>query len=205
MNKNASEIDYYEKVSTTLRRSPSLVYALGVLTGIVLCLVAVFQPAAAGIIALLATGVMLFLAARAFSYYKKCAGLTPETQQDSTPADFDDTTLKELMSDDFSPKRIALGEAIAMMSVQYKLSAREKEILVYLVRGRDVKHISEALTLSVNTVRTHVSNVYSKVGVHSRQELIDTVESFARDAFSDSQAAAVQEDPAINELLEELD
>ena len=30
--------------------------------------------------------------------------------------------------------------------------------------------------LSRNTVKTHVANIYGKLGVHSQQELIDLVE-----------------------------
>ena len=37
----------------------------------------------------------------------------------------------------------------------------------------------ETLVVSYNTVKTHVSHVYAKLGVHSQQELIDIVESGA--------------------------
>ena len=40
---------------------------------------------------------------------------------------------------------------------------------------RDVAFIAEELTLSKNTVRTHTKGVFSKMGVHSKQELIDVV------------------------------
>ncbi len=90
--------------------------------------------------------------------------------------------IDEILRDDASPRRADLSRAIALMAVDYGLSPREREILVLLVRGRDVRHISEALVVSVNTVRTHVSNIYGKLGVHSRQELLDAVERFAREA-----------------------
>ena len=90
--------------------------------------------------------------------------------------------IDEILRDDASPRRADLSRAIALMAVGYGLSPREREILVLLVRGRDVRHISEALVVSVNTVRTHVSNIYGKLGVHSRQELLDAVERFAREA-----------------------
>lgn len=57
------------------------------------------------------------------------------------------------------------------------LSAREAEICGYLARGRSQTYIRDALFLSKNTVSTHVRHLYTKLGVHSKQELIDLVES----------------------------
>lgn len=57
-----------------------------------------------------------------------------------------------------------------------KLSPREKEMLSYLLIGRDVPYIAERLCLSKNTVRTHVHNLYGKLDVHSRQELLTLFE-----------------------------
>ena len=37
--------------------------------------------------------------------------------------------------------------------------------------------IRDMLVLSRNTVKTHVQNIYAKLGVHSQQELIDLVEA----------------------------
>lgn len=56
------------------------------------------------------------------------------------------------------------------------LTDREFEILLLLARGRNVPFIQEALTVSHNTVRTHVRHIYQKLDVHSQQELIDIVE-----------------------------
>lgn len=56
------------------------------------------------------------------------------------------------------------------------LTDREQEIFEYLARGRNVRFIQEALVVSYNTVKTHVSHVYAKLDVHSHQELIDLVE-----------------------------
>lgn len=53
---------------------------------------------------------------------------------------------------------------------------REAEILGYLARGRSQPYIREELVLSKNTVATHVKHIYQKLGVHSRQELLDLFE-----------------------------
>lgn len=62
----------------------------------------------------------------------------------------------------------------------FGLTPRETEILELLSHGRNGPFIQEKLVLSRNTVKTHVSNIYAKLGVHSQQELIDLVEDAAR-------------------------
>ena len=44
------------------------------------------------------------------------------------------------------------------------------------MRGRTGAYIAETLVISENTARGHVRRLYTKLGVHSRQELIDLVE-----------------------------
>jgi DNA-binding CsgD family transcriptional regulator len=56
---------------------------------------------------------------------------------------------------------------------RFGLTCREEEILAYLGRGRSSSYIGKALVLSPNTVRAHIRSIYSKLDVHSRQELID--------------------------------
>ena len=55
----------------------------------------------------------------------------------------------------------------------YGLSARELEVLDLFAQGRSANWIAENLTISKNTVRTHLRAIYSKLDVHSRQELLD--------------------------------
>lgn len=58
----------------------------------------------------------------------------------------------------------------------HSLTPRESEVLALLARGRNAAYIQESLTLSRNTVKSYVARVYSKLDVHSHQELIDLVE-----------------------------
>lgn len=55
-------------------------------------------------------------------------------------------------------------------ALREKLSAREIEILEQLAGGADNKAIGEALVISPNTVRTHIQNILTKMGVHSKLE-----------------------------------
>lgn len=52
------------------------------------------------------------------------------------------------------------------------LSNREKELLELLAKGYRYKEIAEKLFISVETVRTHIRNIYEKLQVHSRTEAL---------------------------------
>lgn len=52
------------------------------------------------------------------------------------------------------------------------ITTREEEILKYMVSGWDAKRISSELNISVLTVRKHIANVYEKLHVQSRAQVI---------------------------------
>jgi DNA-binding NarL/FixJ family response regulator len=52
------------------------------------------------------------------------------------------------------------------------LSERERELLVLMARGLCAKEIAQQLSVSINTVRTHLQHIYEKLHVHSRSEAI---------------------------------
>ncbi len=52
------------------------------------------------------------------------------------------------------------------------LSKREHEILFYLAKGYRYKEIADALFISVETVRTHLRNIYEKLHVRSGSEAV---------------------------------
>jgi DNA-binding NarL/FixJ family response regulator len=52
------------------------------------------------------------------------------------------------------------------------LSAREREILVGLARGRTNRELAHDLIVSEATVKTHVSNLLTKLGVRSRVQAV---------------------------------
>lgn len=69
-----------------------------------------------------------------------------------------------------------LDSVCSQLAAKYSLTTRESEVFRLLARGRNVGFIQEALTLSRNTIKTHVANIYSKLDVHSHQDLIGMVE-----------------------------
>jgi DNA-binding NarL/FixJ family response regulator len=50
------------------------------------------------------------------------------------------------------------------------LTAREREVLVHVARGRSNREISRALSIGERTVQTHLGNVLAKLGLHSRTQ-----------------------------------
>ena len=56
---------------------------------------------------------------------------------------------------------------------KYGLSDRELEILEPFAQGRSAAWIAEKFVISKNTVRSHLRNIYTKLDVHTRQELLD--------------------------------
>lgn len=55
----------------------------------------------------------------------------------------------------------------------YRLSPRERDVLAYLARGHSTTRVAEELCISSETVKAHVKHIYEKMGVHSREELLD--------------------------------
>lgn len=60
---------------------------------------------------------------------------------------------------------------------RYGLSERERDVFALLAEGRTNARIGDDLCIAPGTVNYHTRNIYSKLGVHSRQELIDLVQS----------------------------
>ena len=52
------------------------------------------------------------------------------------------------------------------------LTAREREVLAWALRGAPSREIAEGLTLGERTIETHLANIYRKLGVTTRVELI---------------------------------
>jgi DNA-binding NarL/FixJ family response regulator len=56
------------------------------------------------------------------------------------------------------------------------LTLRESEVLAHLQRRRSNAQIAADLHISIETVRTHARNIYRKLGVASRQDLVGSRE-----------------------------
>jgi two-component system, NarL family, nitrate/nitrite response regulator NarL len=62
--------------------------------------------------------------------------------------------------------------AVARVGLISDLTARERQVLKLLTGGLDNRQIADQLGIAYGTVRTHVRNLMSKIGVHSRLEAV---------------------------------
>lgn len=79
---------------------------------------------------------------------------------------------------------------------EHDLSPREEEVMVLLAKGRSMKHIEDTLVISFHTAKSHANHVYRKLGVHSREELIDLVEAEHRSEWPWSVGSTAEVGPA---------
>lgn len=100
---------------------------------------------------------VLFLGALLVSYARHPAGETRPPATTPTPA----------------PVKLTVQDKVHRATGTYRLSAREAEVLEYLIQGRGEAYIAEALFISVSTVKTHRKNIYRKMGVSGREDLLD--------------------------------
>lgn len=67
------------------------------------------------------------------------------------------------------------AELVKKAALFENLTERESEIVALLMQGRTYKMISAELFLSENTIKTHIKNIYSKLQVKNKAELINTL------------------------------
>ncbi len=59
--------------------------------------------------------------------------------------------------------------------VKYDLTPREKQVLKFLIKGCSVKFIAAELNIAFETARSHLKNIYAKLGVNCGKEAIAKV------------------------------
>jgi DNA-binding NarL/FixJ family response regulator len=81
-------------------------------------------------------------------------------------------------------------EEIARMN---SLTTREREIISHVARGSKNKDIASRLRISETTVRHHLTNIFSKLEVSSRQKLLILAHQFGLVELTVSSDAPYQE------------
>jgi len=84
-------------------------------------------------------------------------------------------SLAQQIEEQPEPAQPSIDDRCAALTREYGLTAREAEILGLTARGHSSTFIAEQLVISASTVRFHQQNVYRKLDVHSRQELLALV------------------------------
>lgn len=86
---------------------------------------------------------------------------------------------RTLSQEEAAPIPDAIAAGAAVVADRYRLTPREAEVLLLLGRGRSVPFIRDELLISRQTAAVHVKHIYTKTGMHSKQELIDLITSSA--------------------------
>ena len=70
------------------------------------------------------------------------------------------------------PQQTLAQHALQVAPLFAPLSAREKEVLGFLVQGKSAREIAETLGISYVTVRNHLQALLRKFGVHTQRQVI---------------------------------
>lgn len=57
------------------------------------------------------------------------------------------------------------------------LTSQERRVIQFMKKGKSNKEIANELSISLSTVKAHNNNIYKKMGVNSRIQLIDSLEN----------------------------
>ena len=72
-------------------------------------------------------------------------------------------------------EKSSIQQKCSVLAERYELSPRQVEVLEMLAVGRNARFIAERLTISQSTAQTHIRAIYTKLNVHSHQEVVDRV------------------------------
>jgi len=110
-----------------------------------------------------------------------CAGATGYLLKNSPPSKITDSIIDlyhggSPMSSVIARKVIqAFRPVVEQNKDMEKLTNREREMLDLLAKGYRYKEIADQLSISFETVRTHIHNIYEKLHVQSRTEALNKV------------------------------
>ena len=107
-----------------------------------------------------------------------CAGASGYLLKDTPPERLTEA-IRELhaggapMSPEIARKVVGMfGKVAPPRKEEHRLSPREVELLKLLAEGHSYKTAAKALSISIDTVRFHIRNIYDKLHVHSKSEAV---------------------------------
>lgn len=68
-------------------------------------------------------------------------------------------------------RKVLRAKCIQMDEKMLRLTEQEKRIAKSVMKGKPYKEISQDLSISMNTLKTHIKNIFSKYGVNSKIDL----------------------------------
>ncbi len=75
----------------------------------------------------------------------------------------------------YVPASVGVDQLYEAFLTKYGITGREREIILKVVQGKSNADIARELVLSIATVKTHLHNIYAKLGVDSRYDLLARV------------------------------
>lgn len=79
-----------------------------------------------------------------------------------------------------TPCTCAIEAAVDSVALHFGLSEREHSLLMLLTEGLTAQQAADRLTVSRNTVKSHMAHIYVKCNVHTRAELNELLEAARR-------------------------
>lgn len=76
-----------------------------------------------------------------------------------------------------SPMPATLSHSGTTIPEELGITPRELEVLEQMAQGKSNQEIADSLFVSLNTVKTHLSNLFSKLGVKRRTQAIQKAKS----------------------------
>ena len=104
----------------------------------------------------------------------------PNKEDDLTIAIASITPPPEILSTDFDngpfARKTEWKQKVDFIASEYHLTSRQKEVFNMLLKGRNAQFIADDFVISYSTAKAHIHNIYTKLGIHSQQDLISLVE-----------------------------
>ncbi|MCK5700049.1 MAG: response regulator transcription factor, partial [Cyclobacteriaceae bacterium] len=66
-------------------------------------------------------------------------------------------------------------EKMELIFKKHQISKREKEIVQHICEGKTNQQIADELFISLQTVKDHTHRIYTKIGIKSRMQLVQMV------------------------------
>lgn len=85
-------------------------------------------------------------------------------------------------ADPEAPLCLKDGDAFSLCLEAYGITAREGEIIRLIIEGRTSEEIAARLFISSHTVKNHLHNIYQKLGIGNRVQLIQRFRSALEDS-----------------------
>jgi DNA-binding NarL/FixJ family response regulator len=111
-------------------------------------------------------------------FHSLCAGGSGYLLKDSQPEDIIQALLDvekggSPLSPSVARRVVHFFQNNAGINIQtYKLTPKEKEVLQHMVDGKSYKMMGDSLNVSLETIKTHVKNIYKKLHVNSSAEAV---------------------------------